>query len=612
MGTDPLQKTGVTVTGDTQNASSTVKELTKWVKADIAIPDTEWASKFAEYIDKAKALLDALVTLLEGLVDFLVGLIEDAFIKLIKTLIQMIKDALQSFLDDIGLYVLFVPIRKRLMTSFMGLGDITPSNKALSFLFQNNPEYLESQAGEPVSQTFLNDLNRYSGGNYGFYTTVVESLYDIGDIHRPQFDSPNDYVAGTVMMIGTPLDVFGLLDDLWRLFGMFGDLAKGVSPATVPIPTGLKARAITYPTDAKHKASFLLEWDIPAFPLSSLPDFNNVIYEPTRYAVIAVKNDVVAAGAQNVMQLLGTRDLHEGLMARAGNVVVLKEDKWNYTKAAYIARDLDAVKDDGFYFFLAWKCELKKFNKSLGELNYWSLSNCAYVVPYPTLPRSVPPDWVRTPSVAELFPQLGMLIRLMIAQLEKLADRLISPAELVKQYVEFLKSEVERYSELVDTILEQVKRIAEMLQLPTSLGGIYLRNFFGKGGNNFFMTDLGNSLMPGFPEVPPFLRGDEYVAGVIFLVGGNRPDVEGYYKMLQALFPAKGDKENMVASLGQPVTEMEQQIFGEDIQVSEPEAIFDESLCPITAGSAIDPASEIPKVTFGEDFMPVSAALTRR
>ncbi len=607
MATKELGKTGMTVTADLGDGSSDLQKMTSWSKVELALPNFDWASKFAKYIEQAEKLMKAFVVILEGILALLSALIEDAYIKIIKQVIEEIKRMLEGLLDDLGLYLLFVPIRKRVMTNFMGLGDITPANKALSALFQNNTTALQNQAGNPIKQEFITNINRYMGGNYGFFTTVVESLYDQGDIHRPQFNNPDDYVGGMVWVMGTALDPFGLLDDLWRLLGMFGDLFRMSAPSLAPVPTGLTARAIAYPTDATPKASFLLEWDIPKFPRATIPDLGNVIYTPIRYAVIAVKNAVEAAGAQNVVQLMGTRDLKQGLTAFNGKVVVLKEDKWDFTKVAYVAKGLEAKRDDGFFFYIAWKCEITRGMYKLGTLDYWDLSNCAYVVPYPTPPRSTPPDWVRTPSIAEIFPELGYFLRLMMAELEKLADKLIAPGDLLKQYLDFLNEEVGRYAALVDAILEQIKRITELLNLPKIVGGIYCRSFFGKGGNQFFLSDLANSLMPSFPNAPPFTRGDEYVTGVVWLAGGPRPTVQISVDALKALFPTKSDTENMVGSLGDEISTLEAQYFGDNLQVSTPPPTFDEALCPLFHGSAIDPSSEIPEIVFNDRFEPISA-----
>jgi hypothetical protein len=196
----------------------------------------------------------------------------------------------------------------------------------------------------------------------------------------------------------------------------------------------------------------------------------------------------------------------------------------------------------------------------------------------------------------------------MMAELEKLADKLIAPGDLLKQYIDFLKAEVERYAALVNAILEQIKRIAELLNLPKIVGGIYVRSFFGQGGNQFFLSDLANSLMPSFPGAPPFTRGDEYVTGVVWLAGGpSYAEVKAAITAITALFPAKGESEDLISSLGEEITTLEDQYFGDNLQVSEPPPVFDEALCPLFHGSAIDPTAAVPEVVFDDSFKPVSA-----
>jgi hypothetical protein len=139
------------------------------------------------------------------------------------------------------------------------------------------------------------------------------------------------------------------------------------------------------------------------------------------------------------------------------------------------------------------------------------------------------------------------------------------------------------------------------------VGGIYVRKFFGQGGNQFFLSDLANSLAPGFPNAPPYTRGDEYVTGVVWLTGGPRALVEAVMAMLDMFFPTSESREDLIESLGDEIATMEAQFFGEDAQVGEPPPAFDESLCPLFHGSPIDPTAKVPTVTFGDNFAPVSA-----
>ena len=605
--TEPLGKSGMTVTADLGDNSFAVTSVESWSRLSLELPNFDWAEKFVKMIEEAQKLLGAAVAILEAALDFLLGLVEDYYIAMIRKVIEELKKMIEGFLDDLGLYLLFVPIRKRIMTNFLGLGDITPSDQGLGAIFQNNTVALQEMADDPSKKQFYTDLNRYSGGNYGFYSTILESLYDKGDTHRPQFDQVDDYVGGMVWVLGTALDPFGLLDDLWILLGLFGNLFKNTAAPAAPIPTGLTARAIVYPTDTIHKADFLLEWDLPPFPITSLPQLGGIKYYPKRYAIIMVKNEPAAISSQNVVQLLGTRELTKGLTNASGSVTVVEEDDYNISKVAYIVRDVVATKDDSFCFFIAWKCAtyahvglLRK--ETVGK--YWDLSNGAHVIPYPTLPRSTPPDWVRTPSIAEIFPEFGHLLRLLLAQIEKLLDKLVAPADLIKQFIDLLKNEILRYAALVNSILEQLKRIAELLNLPKNVGGLYCRKFFGKGGNQFFLSDLALSLMPSYPNAPPYTRGDEYVTGVVWLCGGPRALVEGTMAILNLLFPNAGSPEDLLMSLGAGIAGLENQYFGGDLQTGEAPPTLDESLCAINKGSSIDPSQSAVDIIFGDDFLP--------
>jgi hypothetical protein len=617
MATKELGKTGITGTADLGDNSFAVKKVESWSRLSLELPNFDWAEDFVKFIEEVQKILGIVVALMEAALDFFLGLIEDNYIKLIRALIEALKKLIEGFLDDLGLYLLFVPLRKRFMTTFMGLGDVAP--KAAGPLFQTNmTDWPAVDEDDPEAvkrrKEFLTELNRYSGGNYGFYATIMESLYDKGDIHRPQFDNKDDYVGGMVWVMGTALDPFGLLDDIWRLFGLFGNLAKNTVSPTMPIPSGLTARAITYPTDTVHKAGFLLEWDTPPLPFSTIIPLGNIRYEVTRYAIIMSKNEPGAVSAQNVVDLLGTRSLQKDLVNSSKTIKVIEEAKFKYTTSAYVVKGVEATKDDSFCFHVAWKCSLfedpdqdwkdkLKHNEKEVEKpqDYWYVSNAAYVTPYPTLPASTPPDWVRTPSIAEIFPQLGYFLRLMLAQIEKLLDKLIAPADMIKQFVEMLKREVEKYAALVNSILEQIKKLAELLNLPKNVGGIYCRKFFGKGGNAFFLSDLANSLSPSYPNAPPYTRGDEYVLGVVWLCGGPKLAVESTMAILNLLFPNAGEPEDLLMSLGGGIAGLETQYFGGDMQSGDEPPTFDENLCEITKGSKVDSDAFVPDNPFTWD-----------
>ena len=552
-----------------------------WKKFEIKLPDIP-TGDLTDIIEKIKAFIEVIVGVLETILNIIVAVV-DPLASAIKSLINAIKDAIESFLEDLGGYLLYVPIRKRLMTNFLGFGDITPNWTSDSGLFDQPTSQIKSD--DPQLNEFIVNTNRYNGGNAGFFKTVLESLEDEGDIFRPQFDGSNDYVGGLIILMGTDFDPLGFLDDIWKLFGLFGDLLPDTTPK-IPRPKNLKGRAITRVLGGSF--SVLLKWDPVEVPVVSLEDLGGTFYYPERYAVIRVKNDVRALAASSVIDLMGTRQLSVGDKFNNGAAEVVAEGDLDIITTTYIDSDVSAGKNDSFYYAIAWKLKAYNRDESIAvdagtPLDYWYISNVVRVTPYPTLPTATPPNWIRTPSVASLFPPFADLLRRFVLELENLADKLLGVGDLIKQYVDFLKSEIARYEALINYVLDEIAKIKALFDLPTA--GIYMRTFKGKGGNIYFTTDLAKSFLPDYPNVPPFTQGDEYVTGMILMTGGSLTAVNAFISALEFFFGSSESSSltDLLQQLGQQVTVLEDVAFGSDFTVvpEQTPVQFDSSLCPL-------------------------------
>ncbi len=539
-----------------------------WKKLEISPPDIN-PELLTGIVDAMRALLETLVGILEGILNF-VGVLLDPFAAALKALIDKLKAMVESFLEDLGGYSLFVPIRKRIQTNFLGLGDITPSWAGELGIFGQDSSNISPV--DPQLNKFLADANRYSGGNAGFFKTVIESLYDEGDTGRPQFFDEDDYVGGFVIVMGTDFDPLGFLDDLWKLAGLFDgpDLV-----AKVPRPTGLQARTIKGISNGIF--STLLTWDLPDTPVWTLPDLGGTVLIPDRYAILRGKNTTGALGAKNVVDLMGKRALEAGDTFSNGDMEVILEDSYDITIGSHLDEDVSGNADDTFYYVVAWKLKALGSSEANTEgagqlLDYWYLSNVARVTPYPTLPASTPPDWYRTPSVASIFPEFASLLRKLVAQIDGFSSKLLGSVDMLKDYVTFLKSEIARYERLVSDILDAIAKLNFKFLFPTS--GVYIRSFKGKGGNNFLISDLAESFLPSEANRPPFTRGDEFVAGAIIMAGGSEVAVDGLMAGLSWVFgsPDSGDDEmgQMLAELDATVSDMEDAQFGSGMKVTQP------------------------------------------
>jgi hypothetical protein len=267
--------------------------------------------------------------------------------------------------------------------------------------------------------------------------------------------------------------------------------------------------------------------------------------------------------------------------------------------------------DEVLYYAVAWRLkELtagddlpdntdEKYvqDSSASQTGYWQISNIARVVPSPSYPASTPPDWHRTPSVAEIFPAFARLLRIILAELEKLAEQLASSLDVLSAYVAFLRSEVSRYEAIVNRILDLLAQITLKFQMPAA--GVYVRGWKGKGGNTYFLTDLMNSLSDVYPDAPPFHDGDEYVAGAVLLAGGPLPSVTAFIEGISLLFgKISEDVQDLLEQAEDEVSRAEQIQLLDDFTIGTPEVTNTfEPLIKCTP----QPAEEI---QFNDDFTP--------
>lgn len=539
-----------------------------WSKVAIDIPDVG-AGTLATLIEKIREYLELLTGVLRTISKFLKS-INDPLSAVLEALISELEELVSSFLADVGGYVLFVPVRKRLMTNFLGLGDVTPSWAGDLGIFGQTTSAIGYN--DPAVNEFLTDANRFNGGNAGFFSTVVDSLYDEGDTNRPQFFEDEDYIGGLVLVAGTNADPLGFLDDMWKLSGIFD--APDPMPK-VPRPSGLEVRTIDGIGGGTFNA--LLTWDAPDTPVYKLEDLGGVVLYPSRYAIIRAKNQTESLTAQTVIDLMGTRELSQGDTFANGGVEVILEDEYNLTKVSYLDEGVPATDEDVYYYAVAW--QLKAFGAKEEitadggvDLDYWHISNVARAVPFPTLPGSTPPDWKRTPSVAKIFPQFAALLERLTALISAFAARLQSPSTVLDNYIQFLENEITRYESIAASILNDIAKLESKFQLPTA--GLYARTFQGQGGNTYFISDLAKGFSQNDPDRPPFTRGDEFVTGAVLLAGGRQPDVTAFIEALSWVFgTASNDgSAETLESLGAAVGQIEDTYFGPDLEpATEPE-----------------------------------------
>lgn len=570
-----------------------------WKKVSFAAPDID----LDPFTDLLNSLADFTRTLAEilKLILKITGALDDPIVALIKSVIDAIEKNIESFLEDLGAYVLHVPISKRLATDFLGLGDITPSWASELGIFGSEASVVPYT--DPEIKDFLVSANRYNGGVYAFFSTFVDSLYDDGDTNRPMFIEEDDWIGGMTFITGVAFDPLGFLDDIWTTSRIFN--GPDTTPK-VPRPENLRIRTM------EGKGNYftaMLTWDLPDVPITTLTDLGSVVLWPVEFAVIRAKNNPRVLGASNIVDLMGKRDISEGDTFGLGNIEVIHQGQYNLGDTVYIDEKVPCSKDDTFYYAVAWKLKARypSGNEEPINMDYWQISNVVRTIPYATIPASTPPDWYRTPAVADLIPGLAEFLRTMVNYLQSFSSRLVGGSTMLDNYVDFLEGEVAKYENMALEILESLQKIKSNIQMPKA--GLWARTFMGKGGLDFLITDMAQSLTPSYPNAPPFHRGDEYVTGAIILAGGRKEDVAALVAALEALFGGSAYDEvaEMLDQLGEEVNELEKITFGPDLQEgtveTPPKKAFDDALVPTAC------TQEAPeKITFGKNMEPENDA----
>jgi hypothetical protein len=524
--------------------------------------------------------------------------------------IRVIETGLTTLLNDSGVYVLFVPVRRKIVVSpliqeAIALTGVTPPEPSADL------DLLVLQARLAANNAVVGQFfrNPADGGNAGFYRTVVESILDQGDPNRPLFDQAN-YVAGIHVLAGASdyVDLLSFITALDSLMLPPGPANNTLSTPGLPVPQDLKATGVRL---ADGTLGARLTW-ASQVPVVTVPSLDTACLI-TQIAIIRSTNPSVMSSA-TPEALFGTKVLSKGLTAPGDadtQVIDILDYGVPFPPTTY--DDNTGLTDaKTYYYFASFRFKMGTLDQIASAATYpdqgfYHLSNVAIATATTRTPRSgkgVPPDWVRTPSVIDLIPAAGVLLDLLVATLNQFRAGVYGNSDALKKYVTFLQAEIERLKSLVQSLTGIVQRLSSLTS-QTPRAGLYGRVFAGKGGTDYMLADLGASLAPTNSDTarPPFDRGDEFVSGVVVMVGGPTEDgVLAVKAMLETLFGVGGGTtttslQEAIASIDVQLRAQEAASFGDDFvsggTPSASAALTAEPVCP---------PDTTPKPVFGENF----------
>lgn len=431
---------------------------------------------------------------------------------------KTVESALQSLMQDVGMYILLIPPRKRLV--------IPPAvEAALAKRGQTVKDFLDATSDknlikiqvsdDTTLRAYLNRVRAATGGNEGFLRTLFESLADAGDPNRPIL-KPTDAVAGACMVAGAT-DYAQLLLTLSAFASFFGAGRDGVgvAPPGMPVPKQLHVSATP--------SGMFLEWEYQP-SVTTLPgvDLSVAI---DQVAVIRSSSPAFI-GATHCLDVFGTVDLHKGDPGDGGAevVAVFSDPTKTNIKRDYL--DTAATKGGPFYYAVSYRWRVGSLvdvvtggGTDAGFQQLSSVVKAAHTkTPVAGSARSTAPDWIRTPSVAGAIPALDKLVSRLSVATAQFGNIATGYAELMKMSIEHLDKQITRYADIALEIGNTVKRLTALFN-PNPYAGMHVLTFAGVGGEGYLQTELTSAFSESNldPMRPHFDEGDEFVGGVVVL-----------------------------------------------------------------------------------------------
>lgn len=425
-----------------------------------------------------------------------------------------------------------------------------------------------------------------AGGNAGFYAAFAESLLDLSDQNRPQYDEQHDAVAMATLIVGAPTlasiaSAATTLETLLKPKGSAGSMTARV----VPTPQSLKARCVATPSG--EGVGVCLDWDPPknAYEARYFP---GVTLTVKRYAVIR-STDPAMQSARSVWDLFNTATLAEG--QTSGKHVVVRIGSGR--NAAFLDEDADTTQPS--YYAVAWECEVREEGIA-ATLAFDKLSSVVKIAArVPTPPQTgVSPDWVATPSAIDMLPGVSVAATKLIEQARVLLAPPANPVDRLRDATSLVSSVSARLSARASALGDDVKRLSAALARP--MPGIYVtRMSSGSGGNAFLLAELAKRLGDtSDPSRPPFDHG-EYVCGVCFVAGAARlADLASVLALFDSLFgPADASNPllGVLTAIDTLVTQAETEVFTPEMQPASPEVAA--TIDPLTGRPPVMPRPAI-------------------
>lgn len=473
--------------------------------------------------------------------------------------VAAVRELIDQLLLATGCYVLVVPVPKKALVDPRTVSDeqdrnlVNPTYFPVGPFLRDLPPEQRARLYDRIDFAHLFDPTAANvGGNAYLIKTLAESLYDAGDVQRPRWRG-EAYWASCQLVVGAIdyAQVANVLLYVDNLFGGATTRGQNLSRSqTTLVPSALNA-TVAYP-ETSARPAVVLAW--PALPIGRvLSSFESARLVPTRVAVIR-STDFRARNALRVTDLFGSADLAVGDEGQFGARVIAEGTFDGVTNRYVDTGPFESGQE--YHYHLAFKTRLEVPGAQPVLNDYAALSPSA-TVRYAAgeaapLATSRPPDWQRSPNVAQLIPALGQYLTLVKTYLDSFAAGSRTVTEYQQGYLQFLDRMIARYAQQADDVIGVAERIGEIFQAPTAAGA-YVRFATGRGTVGNFFADFVEAVTdPGDQGRPPFDDGTEFAAMLVFLGVGPDPAAAGAsLAFLQALLAPPSVPSPVVAAVEQ-------------------------------------------------------------
>ncbi len=560
--------------------SGTTIASTAWVKQ--SLQDVPGMSVIVDGIKATKATVSTVANVLVNIIEIvktildvvlkLVGWAADVTAEALKAAIDAVRALVNDIFSDANCHVILIP----------------PSNPIPAYV--QAPSYILNES--PDGSAF-DMIEGRRNGNAGFYATVADSLNDQLDLFRPQYSS-DAYVAGAVIVAGssTYIELLPWIRTLVKLLS--GPDGEGIGSMLVntdlPYPKNVRASMMTTlgltesrhynAGDQSHPYAVRLDWDL-----------DDRIQTVNAYGRIEIKEITIYRSDKPLPKNRSLEDFEIATFPFDDSVTM--GNKPNTYKNAFYDGDIEMGKT--YYYGVLYTIDVDDMDGT--TTSETSFTNIAIPETGPVLTRGNPPDWTAWPSPLAIIPGVREFVTKINLFLDVLEDRITSSSDKIKKYIEALEREIERWKSWLEDIINTVNQLIQAFDFPDVYVGMHV--FYGQGGNQFFLSDLGGSLMnQGDPNAPPFTLGTEAVCGLVFLAGSELAgQAKKAYEFFNTLFgsasmatPASYINE-ATASIDALVEDTERHICFEDNLLAK----LCEDLCP---------TAEVPPSAVSESLEP--------